>query len=86
VQRLAQQLRRRIAGTGDHRRDAIDKAGARDIGRPLGQPCERDIGDEAAEILGQRHDRPPEFPSSVNSLNDTPVLCKHPRGTKSCNE
>jgi hypothetical protein len=24
-------------GAGDHRRDAIDKAGARDIGRPLRQ-------------------------------------------------
>jgi len=64
VERLAQQLRCGVMGTGDHRRDRVDKANACDIGRPLGQPLERDLRDKAAKILGQRHGGPPEFRSS----------------------
>jgi hypothetical protein len=47
-QGLAQQLRRRIVRSGDHRGDSVDKPDPRDVDCLGGQPLERDIRDEAA--------------------------------------
>ena len=52
---LAQELRRRVVGAGNHRRNRIDKAGAGDLDRLLRQPLESQARDKAPEFLGQRH-------------------------------
>jgi len=59
-QRLAQELRRRVTGARDHRRDAIDKPDPGDIDCLSGQPLEGDIRDETAEVLSQRHQFSPD--------------------------
>ena len=59
LQPLAQQLRRRVVGTGDHRRDCVDKAGTGDLDRLRRQLLERQIRGKPAEFLRQCHGDPP---------------------------